>query len=312
MTRVAVLGATGFVGGAVCGALRRHGHEVVPVTAPRLDACTAEEAVHVIHDPVLQRLRTDFVDTSVVINCAGLADAEDADEAELMAANAAVVTHVAQAAADRRFIHVSSAAVQGRRPVLDATQNYATFSPYSRSKRLGEQCALTRGDDVVVYRPPGVHGPDRSVTRAIARLARSPLSSVAAPGLQPSPQVLIDNVADALAFLAGASAKPPGIISHPSEGLSVTGLLEMLGGRRPKRVPTVVARGAVWAATSLGRRSANMAANARRLELLWLGQEQADSWLTDAGWHAPVGHDGWRALGAQLRMNDIHRESENQ
>ena len=267
--------------------------------------------MQVIQESVIHRLRTDFANTSVVINCAGLADAEDADEAELLAANAALVTHVAEAAADRRFIHVSSAAVQGRLPLLDATQNYATFSPYSRSKHVGEQCALGRGNDVVVYRPPGVHGPDRAVTRAIARLARSPLSSVAAPGLQPSPQVLIDNVADALAYLAEVSTTPPRIVSHPSEGLTVAGLLELLGGRQPKRVPGAVARSAVWAGTQLGRRSAKMAANARRLELLWLGQEQADSWLTTIGWQAPVGHDGWRALGTRLHDDDTHREREN-
>lgn len=311
MTRVAVLGATGFVGGAVSMALQRHGHEVVSVSAPRLEPCTAEVARQVIHDCVIHRLRAAFVDTAVVINCAGMADAGDAAEAQLMAANAALVTHVAQAAGGRRFIHVSSAAVQGSLPVLDATQSYSTFSPYSRSKQVGEQCALMRGDEVVVYRPPGVHGPNRSLTRAIARLARSPLSSVAAPGSQHSPQVLIDNVADALAFLAEVPTSPPRIVSHPWEGLTVAGLLELLGGRQPKRVPHVVARAAVKAAIQLGRRSARMAANGRRLELLWLGQEQADSWLTATGWQAPVGQDGWRALGTQLRNDDMHGERGN-
>jgi hypothetical protein len=47
-------------------------------------------------------------------------------------------------------------------------------------------------------------------------------------------------------------------------------------------------------------------ANARRLEMLWLGQKQAHSWLTQNGWSPVVGAARWRALGAELREH--HKE----
>jgi len=47
-----------------------------------------------------------------------------------------------------------------------------------------------------------------------------------------------------------------------------------------------------------------MAANARRVELLWFGRRQQESWLTRQGWSLPVGLEGWHALVARRGSNE--------
>ena len=176
------------------------------------------------------------------------------------------------------------------------------FSPYSRSKAEGERSVLAYGRRVVVFRPPGVHAAERRVSQRIAKLARSPLASVARPGTQPSPQALAPNVGAAITYLALCDIEPPSIVIHPSEGVTTTSLLSALGGKPPRQVPNLVARTIVSLASLAGRRSARIAGNARRLELLWFGQEQDESWLTRQGWVPPVSRDGWHQLAEELQM----------
>lgn len=303
---VAVLGATGFVGSAVVAALEARGAQVVPISAPRLPPCApAAAAQH--GDELVDALRAQMVICDIVINAAGIADAASSAEDELIAANGALPGLIGRAAESRRFVHVSSAAVQGDVALLDDEPAIQGFSPYSWSKIIGERTALDVSAAPVVYRPPGVHGAQRRVTRQTARLARSPLSSVASPGIGLAPQALIGNVADAIAFLALSEPAPPRIVNHPAEGLTVTDILELLGGRSPTHIPAPVARALVRLTASVGGRlSSSLAATARRLEVLWFGQEQGVSWLSGAGWAPPEGHDGWSRIGRTLALE--HRK----
>jgi len=304
-SRVVVFGATGFVGAAAVLALRARGAVVVPMTTPRLRPAGADQAEY-----VLQGLADDITEfarqldrADCIVNAAGLAEAASGDEDSLIAANGIVPGYLAMAAAEAdvpRFIQVSSAAVQGRSHVLDSSPTVAPFSPYSRSKALGELLAQKFHAGTVVYRPPGVHGPDRRVSQMTARVARSRLSSVARPGSSPSPQALLRNVADAIGFLVTIERQPPTIVAHPSEGLTTESVLTFLGGRRPREVPRPLARAVVATLTSGGRVMPYIAANARRLEMLWFGQPQAPSWLIEAGWSPPAGHDEWKELGRLL------------
>jgi hypothetical protein len=56
--------------------------------------------------------------------------------------------------------------------------------------------------------------------------------------------------------------------------------------------------------------SPRVAANARRLEMLWLGQDQGMSWLTQAGWKPPISRSGWEQIGSILRSesNEVERQ----
>lgn len=301
MSRVAVVGATGFVGSAVAEALARRGAEVTPVRAPRLTS-TARTPAGVAAQlrsaeavAAVAALREALRGCDAVVNAAGVARATGTWDPALIGANALLPLVVAEARpAGARLVHVSSVAVQGAASLLDESRRYAPFSPYSASKALGEQ-VLEPYDDVVVFRPTSVHGRGRDVTRTLVRVLSSPAASVAGRGDGPTPQVLVANVGDAVAFVALFTQTPPAVVLQPSEDLTVRDLVRVLGHREPLRVPAPLARAVVRLAAMLGRWSGPAAGVSRRLEMMWFGQAQGHSWL-DGRWSAPVGREGWREL----------------
>ena len=301
--RIAVVGASGFVGTAVREYLTSQGHEVVAVHAPRVASADVEGGVDA-QNASSDALAAEFREVSAVVNCSGNPDASEQNSDALLAANAvspAVVARAARLAGVQRLIHVSSAVVQGRRPNLDESDETEEFSSYAFSKAEGERRVRLEFPQTTVYRPPSVHAASRRVTSMTARIAGSPMATVAAPGDQPSPQALIGNVASAIAFLAVTEKSPPPVVIHPWEGLTSVDVMELLGGKRPVVLPRGLARGVCQALELVGRRVSVVAANARRVEMLWFGQNQAGSWLTSAGWTPPFGKDAWRKLGDDIR-----------
>lgn len=299
--KVAVLGGSGFVGRAVVEGLERRGADVRTVVAPRLQtgrrdmAGLADELMRSPVADVISRLRRDLAGATVVVNAAGLA-AATSDGDSLFGADSLLPGVVAAATPPTaRLIHVSSAAVQGRRPVLDETTEVAPFSPYSQAKALGERVVLRRGGDTVVFRPTSVHGHGREVTHTLRRVLSTPAASVAGRGDRPTPQVLVGNVGDAIAFVALTADPPPSVVLQPAEGLSTGDLVRLLGAREPRHVPTPVARVIVSAGAAAGRLSGPIAGIARRLEMMWFGQAQRSGWLADR-WTPPLGRQAWEEL----------------
>lgn len=305
--RVLVVGGSGFVGGATVVALKRRGVEVSVMRAPRLPPVSPDQAHAAVesalgdHAELQQVLRVH----DAVVNAAGAADASSADVGGLTAANSvlpAVLARIAFDAGVGRFVHVSSAAVQGRVPVLDETPVRKPFSAYSRSKALAEELLEKAGDPrVVIYRPPSVHGPDRRITRVLTRVAASPLSSVSAPGTGPTPQSHIDNVADAIAYLATCQDPPPPVVIHPWEGLSTEQFMEILGGRPPRMLWAWLTGKTTRVLGVAGVFIPFLAANARRLDMMWHGQAQSESWLTENGWRKPADTQDWLELARQVQ-----------
>jgi len=304
--RVVLFGASGFVGSAVQSELSND-HEVIRAVAPRCST-RARDCASILSEARDHKLLPELVTTvsgaDVIINAAGDPDASSRDDDRLFGANAllpALVVECASRAGVPRLVHVSSAVVQNDKPLLDDSEDLRGFSPYSNSKVMGEEVlrtAKTTNVTVVRYRPPSVHAPGRRVTRMVSRIARSPLATVACPGIQPTPQALLPNVASAIAFLATTEEPPPAVVHHPTEGVTVSSLMSDLAkGRSPRRIPRWIAKSLVVLAKGIGRLHRPTAANARRVELLWLGQEQAESWLSRVGWRPPVDRAGWRALG---------------
>jgi hypothetical protein len=113
-----------------------------------------------------------------------------------------------------------------------------------------------------------------------------------------------------VAFLALTELDVPHIVAHPSENLTTAELLTLLGGHPPRLLPRPVTKAIVASASAAGRMSARVAANARRLEMLWLGQDQDMSWLTGAGWTAPISRSGWAQIGSILRSesNEVEKQ----
>ena len=305
MSRVAVFGGRGFVGSAVVAQLRRRGHEVTTLSAPRLrsDATAHEELVAAAarssHDIVAVLRGYD-----AVVNAAGVAHAPSNDIGLLTGANAllpSVLQHAARGAGVSRFVHISSAAVQGRTPRLDEDLTHAPDSAYSRSKALGESAlAASRWEGSLILRPTSVHGADRPVTLRLASLARSRLSVVEAPGDRHTPQVHVDSVARAVSVLVDPGESPPPIVLQPSEGFTVRSFMTVMGcGRRPRSIPRPISRAAVSGAYAVARVGGSPVwAQARRAELLLRGQEQVSGWLGQrTGIVAPL--DEWRNLAGE-------------
>ena len=294
--RVHVFGASGFVGSAVAAALQKRGAEAVPEQTPRLCDLPAQT-----YESLTASLTARFEPQSVVVNCAGIADAGASDSGRLRAANTIWPTVLASAVITSeaaRLVQVSSAAALGDVACLDDRVRGNPRSPYAQSKAEAEASLLRLDDErIVIYRPPGVHAPQRATSRNLVRLARSPVSSVASPGNGNAPQALLANVADAIAFLALCPQAPPPVVSHPSEGVSTGELLRLLSGRDPRHLPRPLTGAVVTGCAALGRVLPKAQAISRRLDVLWHGQEQAPSWLESAGWVQPVGVSGWVEVG---------------
>lgn len=302
--RVAVIGR-GFVGTAVIRSLRDRGARVRVLPAPRLGPVQRDElSAHLAGlNAQVAELAEQLHGCTAVVNAAGRAEPGSDDLPGLLAANAllpAVIARAAQQANVTRFIHVSSAAVQGNRSTLDSSTEFRPFSAYSHSKAVGERLALAHHPGTVVYRPAGVQGLRRGASARLVATARSPFASVASPGRGNSPQALVQNVGDAAAFLALTEREPPRIVHHPSEGVTVARLLELLSGTPPRRVPAPFAVAVLGLLRGAARVVPSLGARVRRLEVMWQGQAQAPSWLTEAGWEPMSGPEGWRRLGNRL------------
>lgn len=298
---VAVLGASGFIGGAVRDALARRGARPVPVVAPRVttSARTREDLQTEQRPECVDLLDRELANVDVVVNAAGMPQAVSSSDDALFGANALLPLLVARTLSTRhpavRLVHISSAAVQGRRAVLDESVTLAPFSPYSASKALAEQC-LVDFSDVVIFRPTSVHGRGREVTRRLVSVLRSPLASVAGRGDAPTPQVLVENVADAVAFVALREQHLPSVVLQPSEQLTVGELARVVAGREPRHLPVGPARALVAALMWSGRWSGRVSGTGRRLEMLWFGQDQESGWLDSTDWQPVLGPEGWSRL----------------
>jgi len=312
-----VVGGSGFVGSAVVEALSGYGWSVRSVPAPRLtwQAATKPQAEVSpdLPDADIERMSKKFERTRVVINAAGDPDASSTDSAHLLGANAllpAVLYSAAARAGAERFIHVSSAVVQGDGPVLDSSLDYRPHSPYAESKALGEQWLLLgnkTAPGLVIYRPPSVHARGRRITETIRKLGALHLASFAGTGQAPTPQALLANTADAIAYLATASVTPPSIVHHPWEGLTTSQFLELLSGRPAHRIPRSAAKAMLRSLALLEPVFPRISPNRRRLEILWFGQSVAPSWLEEQGWSALQGPSAWSRLAGAARDESVAR-----
>jgi nucleoside-diphosphate-sugar epimerase len=243
----------------------------------------------------------------VVVNAAGLAEPGSRDSGALEAANAVLPVVVACAAARAgvpRMVQISTAAVQGRRAVLDETPDVEPVTAYGRSKAHGEAALLKRGvdrpDEVVVYRPTSVQGVDRAMTQRLVALADRGRIPICGRGDVPLPVALIDNVAAGIVYVCRSSS-PPALVLQPWEGVTTRSLLTALGAVRLVALPSIFVRGLIGAARIASVSSARLGAATRRIELLAFGQRQAANTLSTIGFTTSEGIAGYAQLAREIR-----------
>ncbi|MDQ7808786.1 NAD(P)-dependent oxidoreductase [Amycolatopsis sp. A133] len=160
--RLAVTGATGFVGGAVCRAAAAAGW---PVTAfgrrAAADARHVGGAAYRAWDITAAKL-ADPPDVDAVVHCA--AAATDTGVArEVWRTNLLGTHHVLASFPGARIVHVSSASVYDPyRPTVRAKEHEAPVSrylnAYAAAKAAAEQLVLVIAREAIVLRPHAVHG----------------------------------------------------------------------------------------------------------------------------------------------------------
>lgn len=156
---LAVTGASGFVGGAVCRAAAAAGWTV--------HAFGRRAASDVAGDytswDIAKGPLPDPPDVTAVVHCAGSVT-DWAPRAEQWAANVDGTRNVLASFPHAKFVHVSTASVYDpRRPTVLATEFQAPIErypdSYGASKAAAERLVATLRPDAVILRPHAVYGP---------------------------------------------------------------------------------------------------------------------------------------------------------
>jgi nucleoside-diphosphate-sugar epimerase len=226
--RVAVTGATGFVGRHLVEALRQRG-DAVRALARRPAPALVEAGVEIVPGtladaPALQRL---VEGAEVVHHLAGAIAARS--EADFMRVNRDGTAHLAEAARAagvQRFVYVSSLAVTGPTVAgrsLDESGPPRPISAYGRSKQAGEEATARSGVRFTIVRPPAVYGPHDKALLLFFRLACRGIAPVFGDGRQELNVVFASDLARAL-LAAAASDAAEGRTYHAAHPIATTQL----------------------------------------------------------------------------------------
>jgi nucleoside-diphosphate-sugar epimerase len=202
--RLAVTGATGFVGSHLVDVATAAGHEVAALTRREQQS---REGVTWINGDLRDRAPLERLvsGADAVIHVAGVITAQSAEAFEQGNVEGTLAMLAAATAGGiRRFVHVSSLAA--REPKL---------SLYGRSKARAEELVYGSGLDWAVVRPPAVYGPGDKETLELFRMAK--LGVMLMPPKGRISVIHADDVARLLLALAAPEA-PAGVLAEPDDG----------------------------------------------------------------------------------------------
>lgn len=218
--RIAVTGASGFIGGVIASALAmpEFGHEVIGYGRTpggwSYRSHVANASHYRIWDVARGRLTTD-VHVDAVVHCAALADDWAPLEAAMLA-NSEGTRNVVRSFPGARIVHLSTSSVYDAFvPTVNAVESEATatrfLSSYSQSKVAAE--AQLVGADAVILRPHAVYGAGDTtlLPRLLAGIRRGRLSLPEGAAVEHT-LTHIDNLVAAV-ILALAPEAPAGVFN---------------------------------------------------------------------------------------------------
>ena len=235
MARVAITGATGFIGRRLCTRLAAEGHAVRALVRGAAKApADAEIVIGTLEDAAALGELATGVD--VVVHLAGSVRGVDRPAFDRVNVDGSdrLARAVRDRAPDAHFVHVSTLAA--REP---------TLSDYAGSKRTGEDVVRNHLTRVTILRPTAVYGP--------GDVELAPLLETMAGGFATAPGsaenrlsfVHVDDLVSAIALVVDAGPQgetPWEIASSPPEGIDWHGFAAAVAsvtgrGVRVLRVP---------------------------------------------------------------------------
>jgi len=227
--KVALTGATGFVGLHVARVLLGRGERVVclvrsPSRAREIVAAGARVVEGDLSQPdALDRLVTGV---DVVIHVAGLVAARTEDEfLRVNRDGTAALARAARKGGTSRFVHVSSLAATGPSAAdapVDERTSPRPVTAYGRSKLAGERALAEEGLPHLIIRPPAVYGPGDRAFLPLFRMASLGLVPVLGNGQQVLSLVHVRDLAEALAEVARPTVAAAGQVFHAAHPEVVT------------------------------------------------------------------------------------------
>jgi nucleoside-diphosphate-sugar epimerase len=255
--RVAVTGATGFIGWHVCERLRDAGWQVVAVARPGSRKPLPPGVERVAANLDTGALLRVCGRATAIVHAAGITRARSTAEYRLVNVEGTRAVAEAARALDARMVHVSSLTAAGPapsdRPKTEADAS-SPITAYGRSKLDSEGLVIgTPGLRWTTIRPAAVYGPrDRQFL---------PLFQAARRGLIPRPWnadvfaltlVHVEDVARAIEMACGRDAadRQTLFIGHPAvvslDSLLRTVALTLNHTYRPVPVPFALVRLSAW------------------------------------------------------------------
>ena len=213
--RIAVTGASGFVGGAVCRAAVAAGHHVYAFgRRHHLDPAHVGGAPYQSWDITAAPLPQP-PDVEAVVHCAGSVT-DWGTRAAMLAVNRDGTRRVLEAFPKARFVHVSTASVYDPYlPTVRAREDEAAAEPpdpYGHSKAAAENVVRTIRPDAVILRPHAVYGPgDTTLLPRLLESVRGKHLIAVGTGRQLMSLTSIDNLTQACLLATSATSAPPGV-----------------------------------------------------------------------------------------------------